>query len=81
MKNWIMDNSIEISYQSTLMSEQLLNLDWTVNLNSLKVLYTAGDRLKVYSNNNIPFDLPLLVSLTLVYFQATTFAANRGLSF
>lgn len=56
MKNWILDNSIEISYQSTLMAEQLLNSDWSGNLNSLKVLYTAGDRLKVYSNNKIPFD-------------------------
>jgi bacitracin synthase 3 len=54
--DWISKNKIEISFQPTPLTEQLLKMNWPKN-HKLKSLLTAGDKLSSYPNKNHKFDL------------------------
>lgn len=55
MKQWLIRNHINISYQTTLMTEQLLNYEWNEKYLSLKALRAAGDRFRKNLIKNYPF--------------------------
>ena len=56
LKKWLLDNEIEITFQSTAICDQLLNLEWPDRC-SLRVLQTAGDYLKHVPKRKFPFKL------------------------
>jgi tyrocidine synthetase III len=55
MQDWLIDNGITISFQSTAMAEQLLALDWNLQYVALRVMLTGGDRLTLYPPTDLPF--------------------------
>jgi len=55
MKQWLIKNQITISFQPTIMAEQLLEETWPEEGVALKILRTAGDRLNRYPTNQHPF--------------------------
>jgi amino acid adenylation domain-containing protein len=57
MKDWLIDNKIEISYQPTVLAEQLLALPWPSEGIALKSIRVAGDKLKRYLQRPMPFTL------------------------
>ncbi len=57
MKDWLIVNKIEISYQPTVLAEQLLALPWPAEATALKSIRVAGDKLKHYLTRALPFKL------------------------
>jgi amino acid adenylation domain-containing protein/non-ribosomal peptide synthase protein (TIGR01720 family) len=55
MKEWLIKESITISYQPTTLAERLLEENWSEQGTALKVLRTAGDRLTKYPAQPYPF--------------------------
>jgi amino acid adenylation domain-containing protein len=55
MKEWLIKNSITISFQPTIMAEQLLREKWPQQGVALKALRAAGDKLKYYPDRTYPF--------------------------
>jgi tyrocidine synthetase III len=55
MKQWLLENKINKSFQSTLLGEQLLKEKWLEQDVSLRVLIVAGDRLTQYPGPSLPF--------------------------
>ncbi|MCP5047949.1 MAG: amino acid adenylation domain-containing protein, partial [bacterium] len=55
LKDWLIKTHITISFQSTLMAQQLLDEQWEGTHVSLKSLRTAGDRLTRYPARSYPF--------------------------
>lgn len=55
MKGWLIRHQVTISFQPTLMAEQLLLQEWRQSGSSLRVLRTAGDRLSLYPPGKLPF--------------------------
>jgi amino acid adenylation domain-containing protein len=55
MKQWLLENKINLSFQSTLMGEQLLKEKWPERDVPLRVLIVAGDRLTRYPRHSLPF--------------------------
>jgi tyrocidine synthetase-3 len=55
MKEWIIENGITISFQSTMMAEALLEEEWPERGAALRVLRAAGDRLKKCPQRPYPF--------------------------
>ncbi|MCP4706902.1 MAG: AMP-binding protein, partial [candidate division Zixibacteria bacterium] len=56
LKQWLIDKEITISFQSTVIVEQLLSEKWPEEI-ALKILYTAGDKLTKYPEQRYPFKL------------------------
>ncbi|MCP4151997.1 MAG: AMP-binding protein, partial [bacterium] len=57
MKNAIIRNCITLSFVTTILAQQMLELDWTETGVALQSLLTAGDRLSVYPTREYPFNL------------------------
>jgi iturin family lipopeptide synthetase A len=57
MKSWLMENKIEVSFQSTALAEYLLKMEWETGKNYLKVMNIAGDRLNYFPSQKLPFKL------------------------
>ncbi|MCP4157511.1 MAG: AMP-binding protein, partial [bacterium] len=57
LKRWLIDNKITLTFQSTLMGEQLLKEEWPETGVSLRALRVAGDRLRNYPQRTYPFRL------------------------
>lgn len=57
LQSFILDNQIQITFQSTLMAEQLLQLHWLNQECSLQKLITAGDRLTKFPSAACPFEV------------------------
>ncbi|MDQ1349923.1 MAG: hypothetical protein QG657_224, partial [Acidobacteriota bacterium] len=57
MKRWLIEKRIAISFQPTVIAEQLLNDDWPEEGGALRVLRTAGDKLTRYPARKYPFKL------------------------
>jgi len=57
LKEWLIENKITISFQPTIIAEQLLRETWPERGVSLKVLLTAGDKLTRYPTHLYPFVL------------------------
>jgi amino acid adenylation domain-containing protein len=55
MKEWLIKKGINMSFQPTIMAEELLEEKWPKKGISLRVLRTAGDRLKKYPSRPYPF--------------------------
>ena len=55
LKEWLIRNQVTLSFQPTLMAEQLLREDWPGEGVALNVLQTAGDRLTRYPAHPYPF--------------------------
>jgi amino acid adenylation domain-containing protein len=55
MKKWLMKHRITISFQSTMIAEQLLNQEWYQQQVALRVLRTAGEQLTRYPPSPLPF--------------------------
>ncbi len=55
MKKWLVENKINISFQATVMAEQLIKKQWPLGESSLKVLMTAGDKLSNFPKYKLPF--------------------------
>jgi amino acid adenylation domain-containing protein len=55
MKEWLIKESITISFQPTALAERLLDEKWTGTGAALKVLRTGGDRLTRYPAHPYPF--------------------------
>ncbi|MCP4157627.1 MAG: amino acid adenylation domain-containing protein, partial [bacterium] len=55
MKKWLIKNEIHITFQPTVMAEQLLKEEWPGEGVKLRTLRTAGDRLNRYPERNYPF--------------------------
>jgi amino acid adenylation domain-containing protein len=56
MKNWLIENKIELSFQPTAIAEYLLKSEWPAGA-SLRVLNVAGDRLNYFPKQKLPFNL------------------------
>ncbi|MCX2584719.1 amino acid adenylation domain-containing protein [Pedobacter sp. MR22-3] len=57
IKEWIVRNNIEISFQPTVMAELLLQMDWSKENCALKVLNVAGDQLNFSMTKELPFQV------------------------
>ncbi|HLP57996.1 MAG TPA: amino acid adenylation domain-containing protein, partial [Candidatus Deferrimicrobium sp.] len=57
MKQWLIEKEIDISFQPTVMAEQLLDEVWAEEGVALKILRTAGDKLTRYPARKYPFKL------------------------
>ena len=57
MKRWLIEKQITISFQPTVLAEQLLKQSWPVSGVALKVLQAAGDQLTCYPAYPYPFTL------------------------
>jgi amino acid adenylation domain-containing protein len=55
MKEWLIKNKITISYQPTILAEQLLGEEWPGQGAALQALRAAGDQLTRYPENRHPF--------------------------
>jgi amino acid adenylation domain-containing protein len=55
LKNWLIKEGINISFLPTIMAEELLEGEWPEQGVCLRVLRTAGDRLKKYPPRIYPF--------------------------
>ncbi|MGD2087370.1 MAG: amino acid adenylation domain-containing protein [Candidatus Aminicenantes bacterium] len=55
MKTWLIDKQITISFQPTVMAEQLLMEEWPRQGVALRVLRTAGEQLTRYPSTHYPF--------------------------
>jgi acyl-coenzyme A synthetase/AMP-(fatty) acid ligase/acyl carrier protein len=55
LKNWLIREGITISFQPTIIAEELLEEEWPEHGVCLRVLRTAGDRLKKYPVRSYPF--------------------------
>ncbi|NIM17014.1 MAG: amino acid adenylation domain-containing protein [Candidatus Aminicenantes bacterium] len=55
LKDWLIKEGINISFQPTIMAEELLEEEWPKQGVCLRVLRTAGDRLKKYPARSYPF--------------------------
>lgn len=56
MKTWLVENEIEITYQTTALSEYLLRSNWAADI-KLRVYNTAGDRLNCKPDTMLPFEV------------------------
>ncbi len=54
LKQWLIDNKITLSFQSTLMAERLLEEEWPA-ATALRFLRTAGDKLNRFPARKLPF--------------------------
>jgi len=54
LRNWLLENSISISFVATPLAERMLHLNWPRN-GSLRVLLTGADTLHHYSPASLPF--------------------------
>jgi amino acid adenylation domain-containing protein/non-ribosomal peptide synthase protein (TIGR01720 family) len=57
MKEWLIRNSIVISFQSTAVAEKLLKEEWSGQETALKILLTGGEQLKQFPARQFPFQL------------------------
>lgn len=57
MREWLIRNRITISFQPTIMTEQLLKLEWPEGGIPLRALLAAGDRLRRCPSAERPFEL------------------------
>ncbi|MEO5564442.1 MAG: amino acid adenylation domain-containing protein, partial [Chitinophagaceae bacterium] len=55
MKEWLIENKIEISFQSTVIAQYLLKKDWSEENCNLRILNIAGDRLNYVPDKKLPF--------------------------
>ena len=86
MKEWLIRNGITISYQPTILAEQLLNENWPMEGVALRALRAAGDKLTHYPESSYPFRLYNLygptedsVWTTLTEVKAGTESGNQAL--
>lgn len=56
LRDWLIANAITITFLPTPLAEQLLLLDWS-DATALRVMQTAGDRLRRYPPVGLPFTL------------------------
>ncbi|NJL04627.1 MAG: amino acid adenylation domain-containing protein [Chloroflexaceae bacterium] len=56
LRDWLIANAITITFLPTPLAEQLLLLDWS-GASALRVMQTAGDRLRRYPPVGLPFTL------------------------
>lgn len=56
MKQWLIENQIELSFQPTAIAEYLLKSNWPADA-ALRVLNVAGDKLNYFPQQKLPFDL------------------------
>ncbi|MBI5032798.1 MAG: amino acid adenylation domain-containing protein [Chloroflexi bacterium] len=56
LKDWLVSNSITITFLPTPVAESLLSLDWTTD-SALRILHTGGDKLHGYPPSSRPFTL------------------------
>jgi iturin family lipopeptide synthetase A len=56
VKNWLIENKIELSFQPTAIAEYLLKSKWPEGA-ALRVLNVAGDRLNYFPQQKLPFNL------------------------
>ncbi|UCH95419.1 MAG: amino acid adenylation domain-containing protein, partial [Candidatus Aminicenantes bacterium] len=57
MKEWLIEKAITITFQPTVIAEQLLMEEWSHLGVSLRVLRTAGEQLTRYPGFHLPFQL------------------------
>jgi amino acid adenylation domain-containing protein len=57
MKEWLLKNQVEITYQPTIMAEMLMEQKWTHRDRSLKTMTVAGDRLTQFPTPDHSFKL------------------------
>ncbi|MCP4154507.1 MAG: AMP-binding protein, partial [bacterium] len=57
LKQWLIENGITLSFQSTAVGELLLKEEWPKTGVALRALRLAGDRLKRYPGRTYPFRL------------------------
>ena len=57
MKDWLIHNEINLTFQPTALAEKLLSLDWPETPGALRVMNIAGDKLAVPSGTIVPFDV------------------------
>jgi amino acid adenylation domain-containing protein len=55
MKQWLIHHQITISFQPTMMGEELIKEQWPEPGTALRVLRVAGDKLKQYPTHPCPF--------------------------
>jgi amino acid adenylation domain-containing protein len=55
MMDWLIKDQITITFQATVMAEQLMRRQWPGSGVSLKILTTGGDRLTVRPDGHLPF--------------------------
>jgi amino acid adenylation domain-containing protein len=55
MKQWLIEKEITISFQTTVIAEQLLMEKWPKQGVALKFLQTGGEQLVLYPQSNLPF--------------------------
>ncbi len=57
LKDWLIQHQITISFQPTLMAQELLEEQWPGTGAALEILRTAGERLNRYPTRSYPFRL------------------------
>ncbi|MCP4150884.1 MAG: AMP-binding protein, partial [bacterium] len=57
LKQWLIENCITVSFQSTAVGELMLKEEWPKTGVALRILRVAGDRLKRYPGRHYPFRL------------------------
>jgi amino acid adenylation domain-containing protein len=55
LQEWMVSNSITISFVPTPLCEKLLLLDWSNKTTKLRILLTGGDKLNYYPTTEYPF--------------------------
>ncbi|MCP4154843.1 MAG: amino acid adenylation domain-containing protein, partial [bacterium] len=86
LKQWLIDKRITISFQSTMMGEQLLKEKWPKTGTSLRALRVAGDRLRSYPEGPYPFRFynlygPTEDTVWTTYTELSTISAAEARSF
>jgi amino acid adenylation domain-containing protein len=77
VKEWLINNEITLSFQSTIITEHLLEMEWPEKSKlALKCLRTAGDRLTKFPPEDCPFDLYNLYGPT----ECTVWATSKKVS-
>jgi amino acid adenylation domain-containing protein len=56
LRNWLLNERLTVAFAPTPMAEALLGLDWPAQV-PLRVLYTGGDKLRLYPPPGLPFAL------------------------
>ncbi|MCP4148513.1 MAG: amino acid adenylation domain-containing protein, partial [bacterium] len=55
LQQWLITNGINITFQSTAIGQQLVEMEWPENSGALRTLLVAGDRLGKYPAGPLPF--------------------------
>ncbi len=78
LRDWLVDNSITISFVPTPMAERLLSLKWPTKT-ALRTILTGGDVLHQYAPANLPFALINNYGPTECTVVATSGVSRRAL--